>query len=163
MQIESYSEQYKSDFIKMFVTYSVDDLRMQEKDPRLTAECIVEKVAPFFLKQREKGASAIDIVVEDDEAIGFSIYQIDGEESDWCEKPGWGFIMEFYIAKKHRGKGIGRRLAESTERKLRDMGAESLYLTTREAGPFWSACGYVSTGERLENGTFVFAKESCEM
>lgn len=158
MQVESYREEYRSAFARMFVTYSVDDLRMQEKDPRLTAACVEEKVVPFFLKQREKGASKIDIALADGKPIGFAIWQIDGEESDWCERLGWGFIMEFYIAKEHRHRGLGRCLAETVEAKLREMGAEKLYLTTSGAGKFWSACGYVPTGERMANGTFVYEK-----
>ena len=156
MPIKSYSEKYRDDFIKMFVTYSVDDLKMQEEDPRLTAEFIEEKIAPFFIRQMERGNLTIDLLMEDGVPVGFSVWQIDRPESDWCKRPGWGFIREFYIERARRRSGFGRMLAEHTVRRLRAAGAEDLYLTTANAG-FWKACGFRETGERC-NGLMVFEK-----
>ena len=155
--IEAYNEKYRDEFINMFVTYSVDDLKMQEDDPRLTAPFIKEKIAPFFIRQMEKGIHSIDLFLTDGKPAGFSIWQIDRAESDWCKRPGWGFIREFYIEKPRRRRGYGQLLAASTVQKQYAAGAENLYLTTGGAAPFWKACGFKETGEPC-NGLQIMVK-----
>lgn len=158
LQIERYSEKYREMFTAMFVTYSVDDLKMQEEDPRLTPELLEERIVPFFLKNMEKGHAHIDLALENGVPIGFVIWQIDNPENDWCKRPGWGFIREFYIDKSCRGQGFGRLLAESTEYQLRAHGAKKLYLTTDGAEAFWKACGFTATGERGDNDLNIMIK-----
>ena len=159
VQIERCGGEYRAAFTDMFVSYSVDDLRMQEEDPRLTAPLIREKIAPFFLRQAERGLSEIRIAVDGGIALGFAVFQIDRPGSDWCKRPGWGFIREFYVEKLVRREGIGRLLAARAEETLREMGARRLYLTTKNAGTFWEACGYTQTGGQLDNGQWVYEKE----
>lgn len=156
MHIETYSEKYRDEFIKMFVTYSVDDLKMQEEDPRLTAVFIEEKIAPFFIRQMERGHHTIDLAIKNGVPVGFSVWQIDHPESDWCKRPGWGFIREFYIERTHRRCGFGRMLAENTVKRLQVAGAEELYLTTANV-TFWTACGFAETGEQC-NGLQILIR-----
>jgi GNAT superfamily N-acetyltransferase len=70
---------------------------------------------------------------------------------DKTDRPGWGWMMEFYIRPGHRRKGHGTRLYECSEKILVDRGIKDIWLTSNpEAIPFWRAVGYAETGEKAE-------------
>lgn len=101
---------------------------------------------------------SIAIAMKNNNPIGFSIYQIDTTESDWCKRPGWGCVREFYITKAHRRRGFGTALAIHSEKHLLAMGAQGLYLTADTAVPFWENCGYCNTHEICSNDLEIMAK-----
>ncbi|MBL7168304.1 GNAT family N-acetyltransferase [Candidatus Bathyarchaeota archaeon] len=70
---------------------------------------------------------------------------------DTTDRPGWGWMMEFYIRPEHRRRGRGRRLYERSERILVNRGVKDIWLTSNpEAIPFWRAVGFAETGEKVE-------------
>lgn len=152
MHITSYTPTHRNAFEKMLVEYFVHDLQSD-----IPEDIIRDKLLPHIENQLEKGIIHVAIAVEDS-PIGFSIYQIDTPESDWCKRPGWGFIREFRIDKTCRGKGYGRKLAEHTERKLHALGAAQLYLTSDTAAGFWERCGWRNSQETCSNGLEIFVK-----
>ncbi len=80
-----------------------------------------------------------------EEFVGFTHMRIGGD------RPGWGWVMEFYVRPELRRKGFGTRFYEMCEHVLEENGASSIWLTTNpEAEPFWSSVGYRKTGERAE-------------
>ena len=80
------------------------------------------------------------------EFIGFTHMKVDK-----TDRPGWGWMMEFYIRPEHRRRGHGRRLYEGCEEILVNRGIRDLWLTSNpEAIPFWEAVGYSLTGEKAE-------------
>lgn len=124
-----------------------------------TPEDVVRrKLFPFIHKQFDAKLIRITLALEGGTPIGFSVYQIDIPESDWCKRPGWGFIREFYIAPEFRRRNAGRRLADDTEQRLRNMGCTQLYLTSDTAVPFWERCGYTNTNEQCSNGSNILIK-----
>ena len=131
---------------------------MAELDCGIPEEIIRGKLADFIDNQWESGIIRIDLLMEKDICAGFSVYQVDSPESDWCKRPGWGFIREFYIDPSFRKTGMGRKLAEHTEVTLRTMGAEQLYLTSDGAIPFWLACGWKLSEEVCSNGQSILEK-----
>ena len=158
MTIIPYEETYRDRLTELFIDYWLTDLGIGEADPRITPTLLRTRLFPHILGEVSGGAVRADIVLEEGELIAFSLYQIDSPDSDWNHRPGWGFIREFCVKREHRGKGVGRALAEHTERRLLEMGAEKLYLTTHSADKFWSACGFTDTGEPESNGNTVFTK-----
>lgn len=100
----------------------------------------------------------LDLLIIDDIAQGFVIYQIDSPDSDWCEKEGYGFIRELYVAAERRRAGHGKSLAAHAETQLRDKSVPGIYLTTDEAMDFWGKMGYRDTGEIAKNNGRVFMK-----
>jgi len=79
----------------------------------------------------------------DQEHIGFCHFKIDRQE-----RPGWGYIMEFYIISSQRRKGFGRRCCGLVSEILRNQGAETVWLASDpQAEEFWRACGFRETGE----------------
>lgn len=152
-EIIEYSEQWAHAAESLFVSYVIDDLKME-----LTDEVIREKIwQNVFIGGCKQGVLSIALAVLNGEAIGVAIYQIDTPKSDWCKREGWGFIRELFISPKHRRKGCGTLLAEYAERKLREQ-TDRLYLTADDAVEFWSSCGYAVTDTQNENGTYTMIK-----
>ncbi len=77
---------------------------------------------------------------------GFILYQIDTPVSDWCLRPGSGFIRELYVLPEERLRGLGSRLVAAAERELARLEVPAIYLTTDEASAFWLSRGYHDSG-----------------
>jgi GNAT superfamily N-acetyltransferase len=131
---------------------------MTELKCGIPEEIIRGKLMDFIDSQSASGIIRIDLILENSICAGFTVYQIDTIESDWCKRPGWGFIREFYVIPACRNQGIGKNLAEHTARQLRNWGAEHLYLTSTEAASFWQACGWRLTEEVCSNGQYILEK-----
>lgn len=77
------------------------------------------------------------------EHIGFSLFMIHRHE-----RPGWGFIMEFYIIPAKRRKGFGKRCCALVNEILKNQGVERVRLASDpKAEDFWRTCGFRETGE----------------
>lgn len=153
MTIIPYDQSRAHQFEEMLVPYFITDLQGD-----IPEEIIRGKLLHLITDLAEKKIIHIAIALEDDFPIGFSIYQIDTPDSDWCKRPGWGFIREFYIAPNSRGKGFGRSLVHHTEQQLRLLGASQLYLTSDNAVPFWEKCNWQKSGEVCSNGLEILTK-----
>lgn len=98
---------------------------------------------------------------EGEKAIGFVIAQIDEIGGQWCLKPGYGLIREFYITPEYRRKGFGKEMYLFMEGILRKEEVKIIYLTTDSAVGvgFWQSQGYKFTGEICSlNNSGVFEK-----
>lgn len=98
---------------------------------------------------------------EEDKAIGFVIAQIDEIGAQWCLKPGYGLIREFYIEPEYRRKGLGKAMYVFIEEILKKEEVKIIYLTTDSAAGigFWQSQGYKFTGEICSlNNSGVFEK-----
>jgi len=140
MTIQALTLDRTADFEALFLPY-FQELEANEPQP-LSPEIITKKLLPFVLNQWEKGIIHIDLCLADDACTGFVIYQIDEPESDWCKRPGWGFIREFYIRPESRRKGLGHAMAAHVVAALKDMGTAQVYLTSDNAVAFWQHCGF---------------------
>lgn len=155
MTIIDFTPSYYGAWAELFCTYFESDLgSIPEHD------ILLKKLCPFIFGQWEQGFVRIRLAVEGDTVIGFSIFQIDKPESDWCKRPGWGFIREFCIHKNYRHRGFGKLLALDSERLLAEMGAEQLYLTSGDAIGFWERCGYTGTEETCSNDLPILTKST---
>lgn len=77
------------------------------------------------------------------EIAGFSFFKIDRKE-----RPGWGYVMEFYIVPARRNEGLGRSCLELVLACMRAGGAPTVWLAADPgAEAFWAACGFRETGE----------------
>ena len=154
MNITPYAPHLRRSFEEMLVAYFVHDLNSD-----IPEEIVRGKLMDLITGQLQDGTYHLAIALEAEGPMGFSIYQIDTPGSDWCKRPGWGFIREFYIKKEYRKQGFGRTLAEFTEAELRSLGAERLYLTADPAViPFWESCGWKNTPEICTNDLNILVK-----
>ena len=90
-----------------------------------------------------------------DEYIGLVHMKIDREE-----RPGWGFILEFYIVPDKRRLGWGTRLFNLVVAILKDRHVKNIWLLTNQrAKPFWLSLGFKETGEiDKETGQIIMIK-----
>ena len=87
-----------------------------------------------------------------DEYIGFVHMKINDDE-----RPGWGFILEFYIVPNKRRLGWGRRLFNLIVKILQARDVDHIWLwSDPDAEPFWYSLGFRETGE-IKNGLKVMA------
>lgn len=152
MTIIPFEPAHRPQFETMLLDY------FNELSSGIPESVIRERIMELFLGEQNLGIIQIAITLNDDIPIGFSVYQIDTPKSDWCKRPGWGSIREFYIRPDFRCRGLGTELAAWTERELRKMGAQHLYLTADDAIPFWQHCGYSKTNEFCSNELEILTK-----
>lgn len=145
-------------FVKIFGEYFVDEMKFADDKEKFC------KFAKKFIvnQQYAEKIIAIDIAKLENEIAGFIIYQIDSERSDWCERPGVGFIREFYVAPAHRRKNLGSLLIKRADEKLKKMGAKDVYLASaKDDGVilFYEKNGYHRTGNFTDDGQEYMEKE----
>ena len=152
MTIIPYTSQEKLTLADLMVGY------FAELDSGIPEEIIRGKLSDLIDRQCMDETIHVAVAVENDKPIGFSVYQIDTPESDWCKRPGWGFIREFYVIPSFRNHGYGKALAAHTVQQLQSMGAQNLYLTSTEAVPFWQKCGWSWTQTLCSNDQYILEK-----
>ena len=75
--------------------------------------------------------------------LGFVHVKIDKDE-----RPGWGFILEFYVVPDNRRLGWGRTLLRLVTEILQDRGAKHIWLlASAPSDSFWRSLGFRETGE----------------
>ena len=153
MTIIPYSSQYKTALAGRMNDY------MAELNCNVPEEIIHGELSDLIDRQCQQKIIHVDLVMIEQTIAGFSAYQLDTPESDWCKRPGWGFIREFYVKPECRTKGFGFHLAAYTEQALKKLGAEKLYLTSGPAAAFWEKCGWGNTGEVCSNDLTILEKE----
>lgn len=92
-----------------------------------------------------------------DEAVGFVLWA--AEDSIFCELKGFATILELWVKKEHRLKGVGTGLAECAEREIEKTCGAGVYVcTASSAEGFWKRLGYRKTEGTAMNGLKIFAK-----
>ena len=98
----------------------------------------------------------------DNNLIGFLYGKVDHEDHRGFIKPGYGYIMEFYVCPQYRRGGYGKRIFQHMEQLFRKDGAKRMYLTADPVSgkPFWEAMGFANTGEQSpENKLDIYEKD----
>lgn len=76
-------------------------------------------------------------------AIGFVHAKIDRDE-----RPGWGYILEFYVVPEMRRTGMGRLLYGHIAEIFRARAISQVWLSSHpKAEIFWQSVGFHDTGE----------------
>ena len=149
MTIVNYDRNKHQQFIDMLVEYFND----------IPEHITRGRILDLFHAEQQQSIIQIALCLDNQNPIGFTIYQIDRPESDWCKRPGWGFIREFYISPEYRNKGFGSQLAAYSEIELQRLGAKQLYVTAEASIGFWEQCGYINTHTSCSNDQFIMVKE----
>ena len=93
--------------------------------------------------------------------IGFLYGKIEHEDHKGFIKPGYGYIMEFYVKPDYRRNGYGKMMFKHLERLFHIDGAEMMYLTAEPVTgkPFWESMGFVNVNEKSpENQLYIYEK-----
>jgi len=103
----------------------------------------------------------LELCFADNEPVGFLYGKVDHADHNGFIKPGYGYIMEFYVSPQYRRKGYGRMMYRRLEACFAGDGAKMMYLTADPVTgrPFWEAMGFRSSGERSpENRLEIYEK-----
>ncbi len=92
-----------------------------------------------------------------DEAVGFVLWA--AEDSIFCELKGFATILELWVRKEHRLKGVGNGLAECAEREIEKTCGAGVYVcAASSAEGFWKRLGYRKTERTAMNRLKIFVK-----
>ncbi len=98
-----------------------------------TPPFINEKFLRSILRKTTESDRWLLFVSYKDERVGFIHAKIDTEE-----RPGWGYILEFYIIPGKRRTGIGTSLFKEITHIFYSRGMRNVWLSaSAESVPFW--------------------------
>ncbi len=102
-----------------------------------------EKFLQSILRRQGEPDRWLALFMLGDEAAGFAHFKVDPED-----RPGWGFVMEYYVTLTQRRKGMGKFCAERILDVLAGAGCPTAWLASHQgAEGFWRACGFDENGE----------------
>ena len=140
--IKMYDKLYEKEWRDVFAQYWIYITHNKVNEEQ------IKSCQDYILKQVLENKVFMSLCFNNNKVIGFSIFQIDNQNSDWEKFSGYGFIREFYILSNQRRKGYGNKLAQHTIKSLFSKGAKNIYLDTdKDAKDFWIKCGFLSTGK----------------
>jgi len=117
--------------------------------PEFAIYSSIEKLRKVWNKENVlNDGFEVFVAEEKGEIVGFIAFKVEGDV---------GFIDNLVVARKERGKGIGRALVAYVEHVARSKGCRLMKTDTTEnakgvpwkAYGFWIRMGYADTGERL--------------
>ena len=80
--------------------------------------------------------------------VGFALWGVDTEGSEFSEIPGFGTILEIGFIPSYRSKGNGKELVLYIENYFCKKNVNNCYVSAYgPAQKFWSYCGYVESGK----------------
>ncbi len=149
---------YYDDLYNLMIEYVAEtDFHQCIKTP----EQIIPNITKSMINKIDNNRF-LQIVYEEDEPIAFCYAKIDRNGDKGYIRPNWGYIMEFFVKKTHRRKGIGKKLVNQCENFFKEMGVKNIWLTADAVTgiPFWLACNFIETGEiSFENSQQIMSKE----
>jgi len=129
---------------------------------RETAEDFILKITASMLNMLGPYDRHLELCYDGDHLVGFLYGKVDHEGHKGFIKPGFGYIMEFYVKPEFRRKGYGKAMFERLEGLFVSHGAKRMYLTSDPVTgrPFWEAMGFECTKEKSpENRLLIFEKD----
>ena len=149
---------YFDDLYNLMIEYVAEtDFHQNIKTP----EQIIPNITKSMINKINNNRF-LQIVYEEDEPIAFCYAKIDRIGDKGYIRPDWGYIMEFFVKKIHRRKGIGKKLVNQCEKFFKEKGVKNIWLTADAVTgiPFWLDCNFIETGEfSLENSRQIMSKE----
>ena len=101
-EIDACNKQHIVDFLQIGRTY------LEELDD--TPSEVNERFLNSLVRRLQSEPDRWLVMAFDDRPCGFCYSMVDTED-----RPGWGFIAEFYVQSADRRRGIGSQLYEKTE------------------------------------------------
>lgn len=146
VQFSAGNEKLCSAFESLMYEY-IDE--MNEHSHRPLPKEFQKKWINSIIAMQGPGDRHLELCCVDSEAIGFLYGKVDHEDHRGFIKPGYGYVMEFYVKPEYRRSGFGKQMLQRLESLFRERCVVRMYLTADPVTgrPFWEAMGFVSTGE----------------
>ena len=132
---------------------------------RETSEATLKKFIASIVAMLEDKDRFVELCYLDEHLIGFAYGKIDREEHRGYVRPGWGYVMEFYVKPEYRRKGYGKEIYKHLENIFKSNGVSNVWLTADPitGEPFWSTVGFTNSGEKSsENNLYIYEKKGLE-
>lgn len=165
-QLQRDSEEHYKLFESLMIPYN------QELDNHTSIHTdydFILKVTRGILNMQGPYDRHLELCYDEDKLIGFLYGKVDHETHKGFIKPGYGYIMEFYVKPEFRRNGYGKDMFKRLEEHFASHGVKRMYLTADPVTgkPFWEAMGFENIGQKSpENGQDIFEKavrNPCEM
>lgn len=128
---------------------------------RETPEETLKRFIASIVSMSEDKDRFVELCYLGENLIGFAYGKIDREGHRGYIRPGWGYVMEFYVKPEHRQNGYGREMYNYLENIFKSNGVSNIWLTADPitGEPFWSAVGFINNGEKSpENNLYIYEK-----
>lgn len=129
---------------------------------RETPELMMKRFIASIVSMSEDKDRFVELCYLDEDLIGFAYGKIDREEHRGYVRPGWGYVMEFYVKLEYRRNGYGKEMYNHLENIFKSHGVSNIWLTADPVSgePFWSAVGFTNSEEKSpENNLYIYEKE----
>lgn len=157
-QLTSDNEQLCGKFRLLMRSYIKE---LNEHSGRPLPEEFQEKWINSIIAMQGPSDRHLELCYADGMLVGFLYGKIDHKDHKGFIKPGYGYIMEFYVQPEFRRRGFGKVMFRRLENLFQNDGAKMMYLTPDAVTgvPFWTAMGFHRTGEYSpENGMEIYEK-----
>lgn len=128
---------------------------------RETPDATLKKFIASIVSMSEDKDRFVELCCFGEDLIGFVYGKIDREGHRGYIRPGWGYVMEFYVKPEYRRKGYGKEMYNHLENIFKSNGVSKIWLTADPitGEPFWSAVGFTNSGEKSpENNLYIYEK-----
>ncbi len=128
---------------------------------RETPETTLKKFIASIVSMSEDKDRFVEFCYLGEDLIGFAYGKIDREEHRGYVRPGWGYVMEFYVKSEYRRNGYGKEMYSHLENIFKSHGVNNIWLTADPVTgePFWSAVDFTNSGEKSpENNLYIYEK-----
>lgn len=160
IQLQKNNEEHYGLFENLMIFYN-KELREHRLEYPITDENVL-LVTRGILNMQGPNDRHLELCYEGDNLIGFLYGKVDHEGHKGFIKPGYGYIMEFYVKPEFRRKGYGTAMFEHLEDLFANHGTRSMYLTADPVTgePFWESMGFETRDETSpENGQPILEKD----
>ena len=144
-QLDPSNKKQHRTFLKLMHAYIRELERHRQKK---TSKRVLKKWTKSVIETGCTSGRHLCLVHYNGKPVGFFYGKVDREGDRGEIRPGWGYVMEFFVKKRYRRQGIGTEMNDILEALLRQDGAEHFYLTADPVTgkTFWIAQGYTPTG-----------------
>ncbi len=159
VQLSADNEELCKTFASLMLDY-IAELNEHDSDPM--PEQFQHKWINSIIAMQGPSDRHLELCYVDGETLGFLYGKVDHENHNGFIKPGYGYIMEFYVRPEYRRKGYGKAMFCRLKNLFQIDGARRMYLTADPltGKPFWEAMGFMNTHEQSpENQLDIYEKE----
>lgn len=157
VKLKKTEDQFKT-FSALMIPYCKE---LDRNVGRKTPEQTLINFAQSILNMSDDKDRFIELCYDSDEPIGFIYGKIDRENHRGYIRPGWGYVMEFYVKPKYRRNGYGAAMYNRLEFLFVSNGVKNIWLTADPVTgkPFWNSVGFKNSGEKSpENNLDIYEK-----
>lgn len=168
IQLQKGNEDHYRTLLSLMEAYN-RELREHRPDYPITEENVAQATRSMLAMQQDADRH-LEICYDREnggQPIGFLYGKIDHKSHKGFVKPGYGYIMEFYVQPAYRRMGCGKAMFQRLEGLFAVDGATRMYLNAAPVTgvPFWTAIGFTPTDEiQPHNHMIIYEKEiyTCE-